>query len=86
MKIDKTVFGMYKKVEKPNVFKYWQTKTVKERLLAVAYLNSVAFNYDINNPPKVDRTVFSIEKREKRIINDLKWQNNLQQDLLISMI
>lgn len=77
---------MYKKVEEPNDFKYWQTKTVKERLLAVAYLNSVAFNYDINNPPKVDRTVFSIEKREKRVINDLKRQKKLQQDLVISMI
>lgn len=73
MKIDKTVFGMYKKVEEPNYFKYWQTKTVKERLLAVAYLNSVAFNYDINNPPKVDRTVFSIEKR---VINDLNGKKN----------
>lgn len=65
MKMDRTVFDMFKKDEEPNDFKYWQTKTVKERLLASAYLNSVAYNYDINNPPKVDRTVFSIEKRER---------------------
>ncbi|MDP2174786.1 MAG: hypothetical protein Q8K70_02635 [Bacteroidota bacterium] len=65
MKMDRTVFDMFKKDEEPNDFKYWQTKTVKARLLAAAYLNSVAYNYDINNPPKVDRTVFSIEKRER---------------------
>lgn len=29
MKMDKTVFGTYKKVEELNVFKYWQTITVK---------------------------------------------------------
>lgn len=63
MKMDKTVFSAYKKEEEPNDFYYWQSKTIAERLRAAAYLNSVAYRYDINNPPKVDKTVFSIEKR-----------------------
>jgi hypothetical protein len=33
-----------------------QPKTSKERLLAANYLNSVAFQFDLNNPPKMDRT------------------------------
>jgi hypothetical protein len=36
-----------------------QPETMADRLRAVAYLNSVAFNYDLNNPPRLDRTVFS---------------------------
>ncbi len=65
MKMDKTVFDMYKKEEEPTDYKYWQTKTVRERLEAAAYLNSIAYNYDINNPPRMDKTVFSIFVREK---------------------
>ena len=31
----------------------------QERLKIASYLNSVAFNYDMNNPPRMDRTKFS---------------------------
>ncbi len=37
---------------------YWQSKTVEERFAAAMYLNSVAYNFDINNPPRLDRTAF----------------------------
>ena len=36
-----------------------QPETLAERLRVAMYLNSVAFNFDINNPPRMDRTVFS---------------------------
>ena len=62
MKMDKTVFSAYKKEEEPNDFLFWQTKSVAERLRAAAYLNSVAYNYDINNLPRMDKTVFSMGK------------------------
>jgi hypothetical protein len=29
-----------------------------ERLEIAAYLNSVAYNFDVNNPPSMDRTKF----------------------------
>lgn len=32
------------------------------RLRAAAYLNSVAYNYDFNNLPRMDRTAFSMRK------------------------
>lgn len=41
---------------------YWAKTTPKQRLEVAFYLNSVAFNFDINNPPKMDRTVFSMRK------------------------
>jgi len=30
----------------------------QERLEIAAYLNSVAYNFDVNNPPSMDRTKF----------------------------
>ena len=39
-----------------------QPATPAERLRAAAYLNSVAFGYDLNNPPRLDRTAFSTRK------------------------
>lgn len=32
------------------------------RLRAAAYLNSVAYGYDLQNPPRLDRTQFSMRK------------------------
>lgn len=62
--MDKTAFSMFKKENEPTDFEYWQSKTIAERLRAAAYLNSIAYNYDINNPPRMDKTIFSIEKRK----------------------
>ena len=39
-----------------------QPATMAERLLATAYLNSVAYGYDIDNPPRMDRTAFSTRR------------------------
>lgn len=41
---------------------HWQQKTVEERLAAAHYLNSVAFGFDPHNPPRIDRTKFSMRK------------------------
>ena len=41
-------------------------ETMAERLRAVLYLNSVAFNFDLNNPPCLDRTAFSCRARTHR--------------------
>lgn len=39
-----------------------QPVTPDERLRAAVYLNSVAYGYDIDNPPRMDRTCFSARK------------------------
>jgi len=44
--------GYYKKIS-------WQ-----ERLRIANYLNSVAYNYPENDPPKLDRTAFKIRSRK----------------------
>ncbi|MCU0342123.1 MAG: hypothetical protein MUE30_19810 [Spirosomaceae bacterium] len=62
MKLDRTAFhaGTHEATE--IYYAQNQPETLKERLLAAAYLNSVAFGYDMNNPPKMDKTVFSARK------------------------
>lgn len=42
---------------------YWQTKSPTERLQAAFYLISVAYDFNINHPPKMDRTVFGMRKQ-----------------------
>ncbi len=60
--LDRSAFSMgSNKVSEPAI-NYWKTKTHEERLSAAFYLNSVAFNFDISNPPRLDRTVFSMRK------------------------
>ena len=64
--LDRTAFAMHTAQEATEAqVRYWKTKTVEERLQAAMYLNSIAFGFDVNNPPKMDKNVFSIRKREK---------------------
>ena len=44
---------------------YYQTLSWQERLKIANYLNSIAFNYPENEPPKLDRTKFSARSRNK---------------------
>lgn len=36
----------------------------QERLRIANYLNSIAFNFPENNPPRLDRTKFKVRSRE----------------------
>jgi hypothetical protein len=59
-RMDKTSFwcGTHEENEK-RTREYWQSKTLRERLEAAAFLNAQAWGYDVENPPKVDKTIFS---------------------------
>jgi hypothetical protein len=43
---------------------YYKTLTWQERLRIANYLNSVAYNYPENSPPRLDKTVFSVRSRK----------------------
>ncbi|WP_094568875.1 hypothetical protein [Mucilaginibacter xinganensis] len=43
---------------------YYRSLTWQERLRIANYLNSVAYNYPENNPPRLDRTVFRARGRD----------------------
>jgi len=43
-------------------YEYWKKQSIEERFRAAFYLNSIAYNFDLNNPPLMDKTVFSMGK------------------------
>lgn len=58
-KLDRTAFKGQTLREAANHTEYYKKLTWQERLKVTAYLNSVAYNFDMNNPPRMDRTKFS---------------------------
>jgi len=61
-RLDRTAFRMGTHATIGNQYEYWKDKSIEERLRAATYLISVAYNYPFNNPPRLDRTVFSMRK------------------------
>jgi hypothetical protein len=63
-KFDRTTFRHQTAKEASHQLKYWQKKSYEERLETANYLNSVAYNFEINNPPKMDKSFFKIKSRK----------------------
>ncbi len=63
-RLDRTAFfvGTHEEVEDKDRQEDYSMTHI-ERLKSAFYLNSVAYNFDINNPPKLDRTHFEIFRR-----------------------
>ncbi len=61
-RLDRSKFKMQSFQEADNQSKYWKTKTVEERLKAAWYLISVAFKFNLKDPPRLDKTAFSMRK------------------------
>lgn len=62
-RLDRTAFKAQTAVEAANHKQYYQNLTVKERLRIAHYLNSIAFNFPVDDPPRLDRTKFSARSR-----------------------
>ena len=63
-KLDRTAFSATTAEEAPKIqAKYYKSLTAKQRGEIANYLNSIAFGYEENNPPKMDKTVFSVRSR-----------------------
>ena len=56
-RLDRTAFEAMTLQQADNNNDY-KNKSIVERFRIAAYLNSVAFNYSIDNPPKMDKTIF----------------------------
>ena len=63
-KLDRTAFKAQTAEEASNHAQYYKKMSWQERLQVAAYLNSIAFNYPLNNPPRMDRTKFSAKRQE----------------------
>jgi hypothetical protein len=62
--LDRTAFKAQTAEEAANHGAYYRSLTWQERLRIANYLNSVAFNYPENEPPRLDRTAFKIRSRK----------------------
>jgi len=62
-RLDRTKFKRQSFEEADKQKEYWLGKTVEERLAAAHYLNSIVYGFDIDNPPRLDRTKFSTRKQ-----------------------
>ena len=58
-RLDRKAFRAQTLKEAADHVSVYKKMTWQERLKVAAYLNSVAYNYDVNNPPRLDRTKFS---------------------------
>lgn len=63
-RLDKTAFKAQTAAEASNHAAYYRKLTWQERLRIANYLNSIAYNYPENEPPKLDRTVFKAKARK----------------------
>jgi hypothetical protein len=62
-KLDRTAFKAHTSKEAANHAGAYKNLSWQERLKIAAYLISVAYNFDFNNPPRIDRTKFSAKSR-----------------------
>jgi hypothetical protein len=62
-RLDRTAFKAQTAKEASNHAAYYKNLTWQERLRIANYLNSIAYNYPENNPPKMDKTAFSYRAR-----------------------
>ncbi len=62
-KLDRTAFKAQTLEEASNHTTYYKNLSWKERLNVSAYLNSIAFNYPLDTPPRIDKTKFGVKSR-----------------------
>ncbi|MGI4865659.1 MAG: hypothetical protein ACRYFZ_17185 [Janthinobacterium lividum] len=65
-RLDRSAFHMGTHAKNARYHATQQPVTMAERLLAAAYLNSVAFGYPLDNPPRLDRQAFSTRQHAHR--------------------
>ncbi|MBK8953425.1 MAG: hypothetical protein IPM85_15355 [Chitinophagaceae bacterium] len=64
-RMDKTAFRLQTVEEADEAMRNYHNHSIKERLEIAFYLTSVAYKFDMNNPPRMDKTAFCIKKHEE---------------------
>lgn len=63
-KLNRNAFKMMSFEESDNYMRNYKDHTWQERLSVALYLTSIAFKFDINNPPRLDRNCFHALNRK----------------------
>lgn len=61
-RMDKTAFKVQIFEEADDVMRDYSSYSMQERLRIYWYLTSIAYKFDLDNPPRMDKTVFRIKK------------------------
>lgn len=62
--LDRTVFKAHTAIDASAMHaRYYKKRSWRERLIKAQYLNSIAYNFAVNDPPRLDRTKFSARAR-----------------------
>lgn len=62
-KFDRTAFKASTVEEADEDMRNYKNLSPKQRLKLAGYLISIAYNFNLNDPPKMDKTIFSMDKR-----------------------
>lgn len=63
-RLDRTVFKKQSFEEASDQTSYWRQQNPEERFKAAYYLICLAYGFDWNRPPRLDRTIFSMRSHE----------------------
>lgn len=63
-RMDKTAFKVQTFEEADEAMRNSSGYSIQERLRIYWYLTSIAYKFDLDNPPRMDKTVFRIKNRE----------------------
>lgn len=63
-RMDKTAFKIQTVEEADDAMRDYSNHSIQERLRIYWYLTSIAYKFDLDNPPRMDKTVFSMKKNE----------------------
>lgn len=63
-RMDKTAFKLQTFEEADDAMRDYSSYSMQERLRIYWYLTSIAYKFDLDNPPRMDKTVFQIKKHE----------------------
>ncbi|HRE38633.1 MAG TPA: hypothetical protein PK092_09315 [Chitinophagaceae bacterium] len=63
-RMDKTAFKVQTFEEADDAMQDYSSYSMQERLRIYWYLTSIAYKFDLDNPPRMDKTVFRIKKHE----------------------
>ncbi|MEB2776763.1 MULTISPECIES: hypothetical protein [Algoriphagus] len=63
-RLDRSAFKARNASEQVNYGEEYRNLTWQERMRIHKYLNSIAYGYDLENPPRMDRSAFCMKSRK----------------------
>ena len=63
-RMDKTAFKLQTVEEADDAMRNYRNHSIKERLELAYYLTSIAYQFDMEHPPRMDKTIFSMKKHD----------------------